>query len=337
MQRLLKHGNVGMVRFPQCMFGLQVDGMPIYKNTEFWSNAIELLEPFADIMCNHDQTEHFQLIGSYKGKQTTKYAQVFPPQLCKTIVEGIIRLIKNLRNEVVHFSFPSIEGRGRGRPRKYLLGIVFNCPACQNMKPKEDTGHTRRQEPPGICRYTDEDAGDFTCPACVGNKSADHPDHTRDDNCRQPLARISGLRRRRGPIRDPAIRAAGTAAGRNRPTDEDFDRGPAGDEGAAGSTDAVRGADSLAEELYNPGDDARVDRDPAEESESGRLHNDNDDVTREERAEAPPHEDEDLEEGAAPLEASTARERRIASKIQKEPKRRRGPDRWSCSGRLARF
>ena len=64
------------------------------------------------------------------------------------------------------------------------------------------------------------------CNACTNGLPPDHPSHTRiDGECRNPSVRKSGVRRRGGPHRDPAVPATASAEDRNPVShDQEFDR-----------------------------------------------------------------------------------------------------------------
>ena len=112
----------------------------------------------------------------------------------------------------------------RGRPRKYPEGVIFDCPACRKSLPSIDPKHTRREEPPELCRHPDKESDPrITCPGCIANRSYDHPSHTGDlASCRVPGSRKYGKRAKAGPHRDPSTPAIGEATGRN-PQSHDFD------------------------------------------------------------------------------------------------------------------
>jgi hypothetical protein len=231
-------GKVGKITFPQCTVGLKTpEGLPILKLTELWSNAKELLEPFAGLKCDHDQ--HGDICGQYNGQQRSKLAQVWPPEMCRMIVEGSCMLLKRIGTvkQRCILGFP-VEDKKKGRPRKYPELAIFDCPACKSSKPWSDPQHSRNAEPPLLCKHSDKTL-DSSCPAsslnfsdvvvfqgCLQGKSPDHPNHTRiKGECRMPGIRTTGQRRRGGPVRDPAVSAAGSSADRNRVTaDSDLDR-----------------------------------------------------------------------------------------------------------------
>ena len=237
-----------MITFPQCALGLvSPEGYPLRKLTTLWANSPILLAPFEGLQCEH--SSHGEIAGSYRGSQRSKLAQVWPTEMCRRIVEGIISLIRSIPSRChgawsTELSFPVDQprgkakaktgtGRGRGRPRLYPREVIFDCPACRSRRPAISTAHTRRQEPPELCKYWDIEPEQWSCEGCISNKSYDRPDHTGDPStCRMPDPRAYGQRRRSGPVRDPAIPAVGRAQDRNPVSDDlEFDRDP----GAQGS------------------------------------------------------------------------------------------------------
>jgi len=127
-EQLWKSNRVGKITFPQCGLGLVTpEGEPIHKLTELWANAKELLMPFEGIRCEFDR--HGEMVGSYKGQQRSKLAQVWPPEFCKRVVEGICLLLKRIgaSTKPTFFHFPvEDEIPKRGRPRLYPEGAVFD-------------------------------------------------------------------------------------------------------------------------------------------------------------------------------------------------------------------
>ena len=94
---LWQTGEVGRIVFPQCALGLETpdrEPLPILKWTEVWSNAKELLKPFEHLACDH--IVHGDMIGMYRGRKRSQLAQVWPPEMCRKIVEGICCLIRRI-------------------------------------------------------------------------------------------------------------------------------------------------------------------------------------------------------------------------------------------------
>ena len=155
-------------------------------------------------------------------KRKATAAAIWPLEMCRRIVAAII----DLTNEESVFV---------GRPRKYPEYIEFDCPACQRNRPKTDGRHTRRNEPPELCRHPGEQTLEISCPACAAGEPADSERHTHDKGCRSPLSRIRGRRRKGGSVRDAAIPAAGDGSDRRVETqDYDYDIYPNPDAAPSG-------------------------------------------------------------------------------------------------------
>ena len=103
---------------------------------------------------------HGSLTGETGGTDKTKFAQVWPREMCQRIFTGILNLIRQRRRQ---YSYP-VDGvplgrRGRGRPRKNPEGIgskegvIFDCPACMRRLHKRYPAHTRNGEPPLLCKH----------------------------------------------------------------------------------------------------------------------------------------------------------------------------------------
>ena len=221
--QLWNTGKVGKVTFPQCALGLQVDGEPILKRTTLWASHPLILHQFTGLRCTCER--HGELVG----KRKTVAAAIYPLEMCRRLVAAFIEIIKEetMTKSSQLLAYPTTDEpapRKRGRPRKYPEFVEFDCPACKVHRPKEDSRHTRREEPPLLCKYPHDDFRRIFCPACVANKPADHPDHTYDETCRMPSSRVAGRRRRGGSIRDPSMPAHGDSTGRRRQNeDHDFD------------------------------------------------------------------------------------------------------------------
>ena len=120
------------------------------------------------------------------------------------------------------------EAPKRGAPRKYPEVVIFDCPACKKNRVSTDPEHTRRSEPPLICRHPDVAPIEWSCPGCKAHRPMTHASHTHvDGECRLPGTRIAhGRSRGSGPVRDPAVPASGEPRGRRRLTGPDLDGDP---------------------------------------------------------------------------------------------------------------
>eukprot|EP00959_Pyramimonas_sp_CCMP1952_P430725 9020663-Pyramimonas_sp.AAC.1 len=83
--------------------------------------------------------------------------------------------------------------------RKWPEGTVFDCDGCRGHKVWHHPSHTRRSEPPGLCRYHDRPTDAIKCPACLSGKDSLDPGHTEvAGECLAPETRYRDGRKRRG-------------------------------------------------------------------------------------------------------------------------------------------
>ena len=317
---LWKTRKVGSITFPQCPMGLRVDDEPIYKLTELWASNPELLKPFEGLECTC--SSHGELQGSRK----TQLAATYPLDMCRRLISGVEKLLrKNLKSELAYPTVRTLDNRG----------FIYDCPACKAHKNKKNASHTRRTEPPGVCKYPYEtsaseptrpptDNGVFSCPACNGGKSDDHPDHTRTENCRAPTTTTAGVRRGGGSEpRDAAQRAHGdeSASRAQTPNNHDFDAevGVTTLGAASSSRPAIAREERELESaplpplLSGPATDADYSAATAAEAAAAAAP----------ASDAESEEDENAEDAAeqgviASLRPRTARERRLADKLAKQ-------------------
>ena len=107
--RKLQQRGIVTVNFPQCAVGLQSpNGQAIQKFTSLWASSDALVDGFRTLYCDHKS--HWTLEGGAEGSQRrTAYAQVWPKEMCKIIVDGIQRLAKSEFSE-------AYVAAARGRP-----------------------------------------------------------------------------------------------------------------------------------------------------------------------------------------------------------------------------
>ena len=152
-----------------------------------------MLKPFKQIECVHQRGEHGQIVGPWRGLSRSKLAQVWPPEMCRRIVEGTCLLIRQL-------------GKQRS-PIYAMTDSEYDCLACVGRKAKTDPCHTRSTTTPHTCTFPHVDPMRYPCPGCVQYKPSNHPSHTHiQGECRHPRARAPG---ERGPRNDiPRINRA---------------------------------------------------------------------------------------------------------------------------------
>ena len=173
--------NTGLVckcNVPQRSLGSMVGGQPNYKYTSLMASSILLLEPFRGLVCKC--REHGTLSGTFNGVDKTKFAQVWPRNVCLKICTGIQSLTRVTRkNHLVYESDARLYfvalglPRRRGRPRlnpdgivDIVRGVIYDCPVCIGRRHKRHPDHTRNSEPPRLCRQYNEEDGEWTCEAC---------------------------------------------------------------------------------------------------------------------------------------------------------------------------
>ena len=223
-EQLWTSGRVVKCRVPQCALGLMIDGMPIYKNTTLFASSSLLLAPFKGLACT--SAAHGTLSGRCGNVDKTKLAQVWPREMCHRICIGIQALMRQRRRAYLLHDADMFYLTGRGRPRKNPLGIVsadgviYDCPACMQRLHKRHPAHTRNGEPPLLCKHYNIAPENWLCPACLAVKPRDDPAHAEDEGCRYGSGGVEvyrrvkkqfGVRAKAGPVRDPAIPAAGEA------------------------------------------------------------------------------------------------------------------------------
>ena len=184
---------------PQCAFGLMIDGMPIYKNTTLFASSSLLLALVKGVTCIHDS--HGTLSGRCGSVVKTKFAQVWPREMCHRICSGIQALIRQRRRAYLVHDADMFYPTGRGRPRKNPLGIVsaegviYDCPACMRRLHKRHLAHTRNGQPPLLCKHCNIAPETWLCPVCLGVKPRDDPAHAKDEGCRYGVGGVEVYRR----------------------------------------------------------------------------------------------------------------------------------------------
>ena len=157
-EELWNIGNVVKRNIPQCALGLLVDGQPIYKNTTLFASSTLLLNPCKGFKCTC--SSHGALDGRRWNVDKSKFAQVWPGEMCQRICVGIQALRRQGRRAYLVHDSEVVFPVGRCRPRKNPLGIVsrhrviYNCPACMRRLHKSHPAHTRHGGPRLFCKHT---------------------------------------------------------------------------------------------------------------------------------------------------------------------------------------
>ena len=81
----------------QCQYGAEHDGQPIKKPTGFMSNSIEVMKALSKI-CNGQHGHCSRPEGGYHvlcNGRVARMAAIFPVKLCKAILSGFSRQLRN--------------------------------------------------------------------------------------------------------------------------------------------------------------------------------------------------------------------------------------------------
>ena len=170
-QKVLKHPRTVVTVHDQCMSGLKIpdrhnNGTPILcrKSTKFVASRWCLIK-LLDQRCDHDLTRepHGRIEGNWKGKPISKCAQEWPPILCKKIVSGVERTIREQKLEHSWY-YPVGEEAEEG-----VSDLI--CDACQMGLPPHHTQHTRDDD----CVYSMKDFRKWVeCKACKHHQGKDY-------------------------------------------------------------------------------------------------------------------------------------------------------------------
>ena len=90
----------------------------------------------------------------FEGSDKSKFAQVWPYEMCARIVGGYQTRIMHITNEC---PYPN---------RTYPEGVVFDCPACRPAVVNKHFPHIGDDEPPQLCKYVCVIWWKWTCPGC---------------------------------------------------------------------------------------------------------------------------------------------------------------------------
>ena len=172
------------VVFHQCKLGLQVNGLPCKKPTELTSNSTVILRQFAGLRCDSSHT-HAILLGG-----NAHAARIWPHMMCSRLARGIelqAKALKEARSNRARPPFtssvyPSVaSGSGDPTPEETGSEPWRKCKGCLWRLHRADSLHNRT---PGVCKYPDDEAVEFSCPGCQGRKNRSSEDHTFGPDCR---------------------------------------------------------------------------------------------------------------------------------------------------------
>ena len=150
-KRLWSLGNLGSVTFPQCAVGLKSpEGLPLLKVTDLLSNAMEILQQFDGLKCSCEV--HGTITGGVAGERRSKLSQIWPLEMCRRIVAGICKLA----DKECTSAFPYGEDPA----------IVYDCKACVQRLSSQHPSHSRKREPPKLCRHPDVASVGENCKGC---------------------------------------------------------------------------------------------------------------------------------------------------------------------------
>ena len=88
-------GGLVSINVPHCALGPNVGGQPTYKNTAIFASSVSLLKQFEGVQCNH--RSHGALMGRWGSETRTKFAQVWPRDMCPRVCIGMQSLLRRSR------------------------------------------------------------------------------------------------------------------------------------------------------------------------------------------------------------------------------------------------
>ncbi|OLP83040.1 hypothetical protein AK812_SmicGene36245, partial [Symbiodinium microadriaticum] len=206
----------------QCMLGPQADGQLLKKPTELVSNAVQILQSFANVRCDAAHVHARTHCAS------SRDSQPWPYEMRKRVAQGIEKLTEaTLVQGPEYFSsslvaetsvaYPSV-GSGPGDEGTVEVPEEWRkCKGCLWRLEKYNPLHSRIR---GQCKHPDVESIVFDCPACRKNKTRADPGHTFGPDCRHVLSqpRKSSANRRpygRLPAREePTAGLRGSDLGR---------------------------------------------------------------------------------------------------------------------------
>ena len=90
VEEVRKLPGVMTITFDQCMVGLKspITKTPMRKRTRLMTNSKALVQCFSGLMCDKSHN-HCQIKGSEGGVKLSRYAQVYPAEMCERIARAV--------------------------------------------------------------------------------------------------------------------------------------------------------------------------------------------------------------------------------------------------------
>ena len=115
--KLLKLGQVYDLRVDQCALGLRCPktNLPVLKPTRLVTSSNALAQALRNCRCDHKH-EHAHLVGKFRGRNLTSYAESYPAKFCRAVSKALITCAEEIHaGELDDISVNSEDNR-RSRP-----------------------------------------------------------------------------------------------------------------------------------------------------------------------------------------------------------------------------
>ena len=125
--------------------------MPQERWTTLLASTEDMVKYFRQLRCTHDR---YGDGGEHK---------VLSTQVCKMLANSLEKVLAKDADMIYV-----------GKAYKWPPGTLFGCPSCLKQRVSWHPEHTRRSEPPELCRFHDQEVPDtVTCPACLSGLTTD--------------------------------------------------------------------------------------------------------------------------------------------------------------------